>query len=50
MNIIYSDRDLAVIIKPVGMDSEHQVPADIFGMMLCNAPLKHFLGALTLLE
>ena len=29
MNIIYSDRDLAVIIKPVGMDSEHQVPAAI---------------------
>ena len=27
MNIIYSDRDLAVIIKPVGMDSEHQIPA-----------------------
>ena len=29
MNIIYSDRDLAVIIKPEGMDSEHQVPAAI---------------------
>ena len=29
MNIIYSDRDLAVILKPVGMDSEHQVPAAI---------------------
>ena len=29
MNIIYSDRELAVIIKPVGMDSEHQVPAAI---------------------
>ena len=29
MNIIYSDRDLAVIIKPVGMDSEHAVPAAI---------------------
>ena len=27
MNIIYSDRDLAVILKPVGMDAEHQVPA-----------------------
>lgn len=26
MNIIYSDRDLAVILKPVGMDSEHEVP------------------------
>ena len=29
MNIIYSDRDFAVIIKPVGVDSEHQVPAMI---------------------
>ena len=29
MNIIYSDRELAVIIKPVGMDSEHAVPAAI---------------------
>ena len=27
MNILYSDRDLAVIVKPVGVDSEHQVPA-----------------------
>ena len=29
MDILYSDRDLAVIIKPVGVDSEHQVPAAI---------------------
>ena len=29
MNIIYSDRELAVIIKPVGVDSEHAVPAAI---------------------
>ena len=29
MNIIYSDRDYAVIVKPVGLDSEHQVPAAI---------------------
>lgn len=29
MNIIHSDRELAVIIKPVGVDSEHQVPAMI---------------------
>ena len=29
MDIIYSDRDIAVIIKPLGMDSEHQVPAAI---------------------
>ena len=27
MDIIYSDRDLAVIVKSVGMDSEHQIPA-----------------------
>ena len=27
MEIIYSDRDLAVCIKPVGLDSEIQVPA-----------------------
>lgn len=31
MNIIYSDRELAVIIKPVGMDSEHEVPAALEG-------------------
>ena len=29
MNILYSDRDLAVILKPVGMDSEHAVPTAI---------------------
>ena len=29
MDILYSDRELAVIIKPVGMDSEHEVPAAI---------------------
>lgn len=27
MNILYSDRDLAVVIKPVGLDSEKDVPA-----------------------
>ncbi len=27
MDFLYTDRDLAVIIKPVGVDSEHQVPA-----------------------
>ena len=27
MNILYFDRELAVIVKPVGVDSEHQVPA-----------------------
>ena len=29
MNILYSDRDYAVILKPVGMDSEHDVPEKI---------------------
>lgn len=29
MDILYSDRDLAVILKPTGMDSEHQVPQAI---------------------
>ena len=29
MKILYSDRELAVILKPVGMDSEHQLPAMI---------------------
>ena len=26
MEILFSDRDLAVCVKPVGMDSEHEVP------------------------
>ena len=29
MEILYSDRDLAVCIKPVGLDSEAQVPAEL---------------------
>ncbi len=29
MEILYSDRDLAVLVKPVGMDSEHELPAAI---------------------
>ena len=29
MEILYSDRDLAVCIKPVGLDSESQVPATL---------------------
>ena len=29
MNILYSDRDIAVCVKPVGLDSEHQVPEAI---------------------
>ena len=31
MEIIYSDRDLYVIVKPIGMDSEHEVPAALGG-------------------
>ena len=29
MVLLYSDREIAVIVKPVGMDSEHEVPAAI---------------------
>ena len=29
MDILYSDRDLAVCIKPVGLDSEDEVPAEL---------------------
>ena len=27
MEILYSDKDIVVCLKPVGLDSEHQVPA-----------------------
>ena len=27
MEILYSDRDIVVCVKPVGLDSEHEVPA-----------------------
>ena len=29
MNILYSDPDIAVILKPVGMDSEHDIPTKL---------------------
>ena len=29
MEILYSDKDLAVVVKPVGLDSEHQLPEEI---------------------
>ena len=29
MEILFSDRDLAVCVKPVGLDSEHEVPAGL---------------------
>ena len=31
MDILYADRDLYVIVKPVGMDAEHEVPAALEG-------------------
>ena len=31
MEILYSDKDLVVLVKPVGMDSEHKVPAALGG-------------------
>ena len=31
MEILYSDKNFVVIVKPVGMDSEHEVPADLGG-------------------
>ena len=33
MNIIYSDKDIAAIVKPVGMDSEHDVPQAIMAAL-----------------
>ena len=29
MEILFSDRDLAVCVKPVGLDSEHQMPEEL---------------------
>ena len=29
MEIIYTDKDIIVLVKPVGMDSEHDVPAQL---------------------
>ena len=33
MNIIYLDKDIAAIVKPVGMDSEHDVPQAIMAAL-----------------
>ena len=33
MDILYSDRDLAVCIKPVGLDSEAEIPAELKKML-----------------
>ena len=37
MQILYHDKDLAVIIKPVGMDSESAIPAAIIAELGGNA-------------
>jgi hypothetical protein len=29
MEILYSDREIAVCVKPVGLDSEHEMPQAI---------------------
>ena len=31
MEILYSDKNIVVIVKPVGLDSEHDVPAQLGG-------------------
>lgn len=31
MEILYSDKDIVVCVKPVGMDSEHEVPQELGG-------------------
>lgn len=31
MEILYSDKDIVVIVKPVGLDSEHDVPVELEG-------------------
>ena len=31
MDILYSDKNITVIVKPVGMDSEHEVPEALGG-------------------
>ena len=36
MEILYSDKDLAVCIKPVGLDSEHQVPSALQEALGCE--------------
>lgn len=33
MTILYQDRDLAVCVKPVGMDSEHELSAQLTGQL-----------------
>lgn len=33
MEILYSDKDLAVCIKPVGLDSEHELPEKLQNML-----------------
>lgn len=33
MEILYSDKDIAICIKPVGLDSEHEVPAALMDQL-----------------
>lgn len=33
MEILYSDKDIAVVIKPVGLDSEQEVPAQLIDQL-----------------
>ena len=33
MEILYSDKNIAVILKPVGLDSEHDVPAELIAQL-----------------
>lgn len=33
MDILYSDREIVVCVKPVGLDSEHEVPAQLSGQL-----------------
>ena len=33
MEILYTDRDIAVCIKPVGLDSEKDVPAELVNQL-----------------
>lgn len=33
MEILYSDKDIAVIVKPVGLDAEHQIPEELRNLL-----------------
>ena len=49
MEILYSDRELVVCVKPVGMDSEHEVPqalAALLGIVLFSRTEKTFMDTI----